>query len=282
MVGWDMVKLLGSSFVLFFLLACGGMQESVSGLKLSTNLQSAKIIGGVEVGPSDQLKKHTVLINAFTVNALTETKPSIISMCTGIVIGKRSILTAAHCLPQYLENPKKYNVMEIIFTTDSSVDESLKIFATKMIPHPSYLESKLKDFDLSIVHLANDIPAGYEPVMFLPNAIELKLGESLTALGFGVKVEESLNTNTHLNKVTGLPILEDLGTVLIVDQSQGKGICSGDSGGPAFYFYQGLPYLAGINQGSQFPIGVVNNKCRQTGVMVKIQTFKTWIQKNIL
>ena len=262
-----------------FLFGCGS--KSNSGIEAD---QNQSIINGIEVTKSDIISKHSVLIYFYQKNASTDPRPEVVGQCSGVIIGKKSILTAAHCFTD--PKIKRKNFLEVYFTQSGDelykLEQSgLMINGTDISPHPYYNTSERSPFDLAVVTLSKPIPTGFEPIEILPYNVELKINDVVIPAGYGRRTEVDGIYNHRLNKSLGVPIIEDWGTHFIVNQANSSGICSGDSGGPTFLSSKGKLYLAGINQGL-IPLSEGSKvKCQNQGVVVKVQTHKTWILDNI-
>ena len=291
--------LLAAGFL--FLISCQDKNHQNKSQLTEVSLEkSSAIIGGTEVLSSDPLKKFTVLLHVYSVDKETDPKPKSISVCTGIIVSRFHVLTAAHCLEKAFgkitsnavnkdENQKlnvdpslkKHGVIEVIYSLNLVSNEVNRDYAKKSIMHSEYIRSDGQYFDMALLKLRNEVPTEYEPISILPAAMELKKGDSVISLGYGSHGPGLGNQFMKLYKVSEVPIQEDEGFVIVLDQTNGKGICSGDSGGPTVYYYQGKYYLVGINMAVVIKDKTNPSVCNTYGVIVKTQTFKPWILKQI-
>lgn len=199
--------------------------------------------------------------------------------CSGSVISKRLILTAAHCV--YGRDPQNMQInfsgrtvlSETQFDVSTRVtDVSEKFGAVQVkefIMHPEY--DGYGNHDLALISLATDAPASAVPVVLLPDQYVNKAANETTfqgqtrdvlLLGYGL-ISESPQTETDVlrSTVVSAQFLKEL---VVTDQTKGSGGCNGDSGGPAFTDIGGHYYQVGVTHG---PHGD-STTCHETGEWV--------------
>lgn len=148
--------------------------------------------------------------------------------CTGVVIGRRAVLTAAHCVPPGAD-------LRIHFKDGSGAPVLLAVAGVAR--HPGYradaIARRERSIDLAVVTLEAPLP-----VQFRPAALSMqgaaRVGERFTVAGFGLGREGQAATSGQLREVE-LAARAPLSGVLLWAEDpsrQGSGACTGDSGGP--------------------------------------------------
>ncbi len=179
------------------------------------------IVGGDLVEQDDLVAKSTVLI-AFVPAAGSE----VIASCSGILIATDKVLSAAHCA----EWVSKDVVPVIVFATNGfEAGKNIRRASVQSI-YPEYSENAL--FDLAIFKFSGEPVNGYQPVNIKKQNIAD--GKKVIVAGYGkYNIKEGVDYKLRkANKsIYRLPYNPEL---LYIRQSNGTGICFGDSGGPAY------------------------------------------------
>lgn len=203
-------------------------------------------------------------------------------LCTGTLIAKRIVLTAAHCLDSSSSEIKS---IAVVFAQDvSKAKEENVRFGVRGKVHELFLSSAGGQGawnDIALLKLSEDAPADFK-LANLPSVVlaPLKPKTSLIQAGFG-KTQASRNSTTDtsgvLKQVSGIEVIK-----LINDgkemhlRENGKGSCNGDSGGPAFVrSASGKLIQVGVNSRGTDPAS-----CIGVGVFTTVAPHLAWIKTN--
>lgn len=198
------------------------------------------IIGGTDVAAGDPIAASTVLIVAEEDGSQ--------SICTGTIIEKDIVLTAAHCVGIS-------GLAQVVVVFRTSVQGQGPVIQVIERRRPTDFLSRAgapTDWhDIAVLRLAQPIPAGYQPAkMVAPSMI--RDGGVVTLAGYGMNVAVSPEApapsgSGTLRKVEQKILQANFGkTETLVDLTGGKGACKGDSGGPAFIKQGNQYYLFGV------------------------------------
>lgn len=297
--------------------ACYSRYDDLEGAglgKTKPNHFTTGIFGGDDVVDSDDLSDSVVGLKIFKKKFLSPDEkynsgsnlsgsPALIEIetCSGALIKKNIVLTAAHCVRD--SNASIEVIQGVSFLDDQSTVQKRAI--KKITIHPKFEERRIEllekskwsngnPFDIAVLELDSPL----EGAIF--SLAEMSLSESahhnggqIMVAGFGF---ESLNllsqtkSGSQILRTAILPrnsILEknfNMGTVhsnsiesfIEVNQKQGVGVCVGDSGGPLFYKGDsGELTLFGVASSVRNPGHA--EVCKGTSRFVEVKLVRDWI-----
>jgi len=219
------------------------------------------IVGGELVTGTSPVAKSTVAL-------LT---PEGHTFCTGTLIEKSLVVTAAHCLDNYSAD----HVYVAFGPNQRRPVASLLRRSTSFRIHQSFSMAAMETEgqpvnDIALVRLEEAAPGGYTPATALTQGQALKVGEPLILAGFGLTASSSKATGTLYEVVTALVKEDRTAKEIVFGGHPGKSACRGDSGGPAYATRGAAIVLLGVtSRGS--------SKCDQFGIYTDVRFFRPWL-----
>lgn len=180
--------------------------------------------------------------------------------CTGTVVAKRVVVTAAHCLAGMSASRIRFAFGPNGFSPQASVGVS------RVVVHPQYDANRIKN-DIGVLILSSDAPV--TPIAINTSMTSSWQGRSLVFVGYGVS-NGVTQTGGGTKRVVSIPISQ-VGSTQFAYEDSRRNTCFGDSGGPAFAQDQnGNLLLAGVTSyGDQ--------RCQQYGVDTRVDAFRSFI-----
>lgn len=256
--------------IVFSLIACQKSTNLNSKITLSPDVTN-QIMGGVTVAPEDTRFKSVVGLRMESRDSKSA------GLCTGTIIREDVILTAAHCLKS---DSGFWDHIFIIF--DNNINkltaDTLRL-GDRSIVHSSYKSGlTMNSYDIALLKFTGGLPVGYKVAKLFNNEIAFKSGLPLTLVGYGVNSlmrNSGSGTLRHLDMKLSDPHYSE--TEFKINQWI-RGICTGDSGGPAFIQVNGVDYVAGVNNRTGRE-GSIN--CIKSAYFARVDRFKSWIVENL-
>ena len=205
--------------------------------------------------------------------------------CTGTLIRKNTVLTAAHCF----DSAKRMGYVYFF----KNKNKQVRIKIAQAWVHEQYTPQEKPDkdllnipgYDIAILQLEKDAPSAYSPAI-LDWSRKPQFLEKVTLAGYGV------GSRGNLNKIEETIVnYSEKAKLIILDQDKSFGVCYGDSGGPAFYQsnrVNGPLILAGL--ASEFYIYDKKNSwtsfkkdCLSGGAVsyTSISDYRDWIEEKL-
>lgn len=242
----DAIKLsLVASALAFASMGCAAEAEDGETSEADVESSAAAIVGG----------QTTTAYPA--VGALTQRGSS---FCTGTVVDKRVVVTAAHCL----QGVRASNIRFALGPNAAAPQAQLGV--SRVVAHPQYDERRLTN-DIGVLILSQDAPV--TPIAINDSMSSSWVGRSLTFVGYGTTSGFG-NAGSGVKRVVDIAVSE-VGSTQFAYADRQKNTCFGDSGGPAFAKdAAGNLTLAGVTSyGDQ--------TCTRYGVDTRVDAFRSFI-----
>lgn len=291
------------SLLLTFLVSCAPESKNVSSVESQTpELSSSNIIGGSIADLNYQKQNGIVELSISMKDAATGAQGT--ATCTGSLIAKNIVLTAAHCLAD-----SGITSIAVVFTNDENKATQADVrFASDGAMHPDFLKGvdpKASPAasvwnDIALVKLSEDAPADFKLTRLPSSLDEIKLiaNSKVTLAGFGITnsvVRRIVRDKRGVQKIVSLSsvgsgVLRKVDGILVkqvtadkkeilLDQTSQRGACHGDSGGPAFVT---------AKDGSQIQVGLTSRgteklgNCTESAVYTGVAAHLGWIAETSL
>jgi hypothetical protein len=141
---------------------------------------------------------------------------------------------------------------------------------------------KAKDMgDIALLKFEGDVPAEYTPAQLLTDSSQIADGRQIFVAGYGLNWTIGVSRGAGTLRAVALEVDEAnyAKTETSLSQSVRRGICSGDSGGPAYLLQDGQLYIWGVaSRGDSLPVPLVP-KCMMFSIYTRVDAYANWIQE---
>ncbi len=256
-----------SACVLIFLSACNSNKSDSSvARKVSCQdgvLHEVGVFGGKPVAEGERLSQGTVFILNHT-GAHDLDGNEQMEMCTGSLVDKNIILTAAHCVPADEDSTRieiAFSVDPICQMHDQGSEQALRS-ADRIIKHSQYQAGAdgFTEFDLAMIRFQGQAPESEKILKLLTRSIVLDRDSKVIIAGYGqttdynqADTEGVILRTAQISPVVSSDDSKKITTsnaqpILYFDQTHGEGACAGDSGGPTLLQMPDSEYvIMGVN-----------------------------------
>lgn len=275
---------------------------------------SAGIVNGTEVTAANKYSKHTVFIQTVSERGGGTCTGSIYDSQT-ILTAAHCLMNARQAVIVFANNVRnseslsreQVRVVDMVkiyptFNPGSAGggSRSRSPDAAPAIPKIPTVEEVAKTLednnvvldDVALLHFAGGLPAGYEPVQLVTSESQAQPGAHLHMIGYGLaRVDSKMEivngrasfvpvpdgTTTGILRETEVAIgIVSPKTKLILTNGTATGVCSGDSGGPAFVTDSatGKVVQVGIAE------AVANAYCNSVSMHTSVLPYLDWIKES--
>jgi secreted trypsin-like serine protease len=201
-----------------------------------------------------------------------------VPFCSGTLIRNNVVLTAGHCL-KWSKVRSKFKKVAVYVGNNPAAEPAFIVnanmfLASQVRVHPSYNGAQILN-DVALIRLASPV-ASVAPVPNLPLSLGLSSadnGINLNFAGFGNQEDGTYGIKEQVNRpLAHLGDENNANVNMYITYSQvgGVGPCNGDSGGPAFIYRSGRPYVAATTSYG-------DEACTQIGVSTRTDTYESFI-----
>jgi MYXO-CTERM domain-containing protein len=164
--------------------------------------------------------------------------------CSGTIVGKRTVVTAAHCLPPNVDVPLLG--IEVFFGSDVESGDGTFHRVVDGLANPAWNLDVVAG-DVGVLALAEDAPVLPMPMAYLDVSAAGIVGTEARAVGFGITEVEG---DGNGERRTGMLMVDRYDASSVFLNPGPSATCNGDSGGALIFVQDGVEVLGGIHSRS--------------------------------
>ncbi|MBS0533642.1 MAG: trypsin-like serine protease [Proteobacteria bacterium] len=238
---------------------------------------SRAVIGGEELAMRHYVTKYVVGIRY-------EDDKGEKKICGGSIIGSHLILTAAHCISRGETESIGLSKTSVVFGDSMRPDRALaELAVSRASHHQDYEKSKslrYNPYDVAVIRTKDPLPAAARHFQLAASYFPVSQIPTVYVLGYGAisvgRDGKPVGQGQLYSAIAHRAADHEDDRLIVVDQSKGTGICTGDDGGPMVVENDQGYILMGIastvsNKADE------KDKCAGTGIFLNVHALQEWI-----